>query len=194
ANDAAAARRLGLNISGLAPLSGVAVYGARENGVFGKLLSEDARAGLAALGYDDDEVAAFALHVEGRRTLKGAPGVNLDALAARGLTEPALEAIEEAAADAFNLRAAVHPLVIGPELCQEVLKLPPDVAAGKRGDLLMTLGFSEEDIAAAEAYCMGAGDLKGAAELLPEHAQVFAEAGEIAPEALIAMAEAVRPF
>ncbi|MEZ6023478.1 MAG: hypothetical protein R3C16_08745 [Hyphomonadaceae bacterium] len=32
----------------------------------------------------------------------------------RGLTEPALEAIEDAARDAFNLRAAVHPLVIGP--------------------------------------------------------------------------------
>ena len=38
-----------------------------------------------------------------------------------------------------------------------MLKLPPDVAAGKRGDLMMTLGFSEEEIAAAEAYCMGAG-------------------------------------
>jgi ribonucleoside-diphosphate reductase alpha chain len=150
--------------------------------------------GLATLGYGGDEIAALAQHVEGRRTLKGAPGVNLDALAAKGLTEPALEAVEEAAADAFNLRAAVHPLVIGPELCEDVLKLPPDVAAGKRGDLLMTLGFSEDDIAAAEAYCMGAGELKSAAALAPQHAAAFAEQRDISPEARIAMASAVAPF
>ena len=194
ANDPGSARRLGLNSCGLAPAAGVALYGARADGGFGRVLSEDARAGLAALGYGGEQIAALAEHVEGRRTLKGAPGVSLDALAAKGLTEPALEAIEEAAADAFNLRAAVHPLVIGPELCEEVLKLPPDVAAGKRGDLLMTLGFSEEEIAAAEAYCMGAGDFTGAGDLASAHVGVFASASEIAPDARIALAAAVAPY
>jgi ribonucleoside-diphosphate reductase alpha chain len=194
ANDAAAARRIGIAQMGLAPLASVTQFGARGDGGFGRRLSEDARAGLVALGYDAAEIAEFALHAEGRRTLKGAPGINLERLAALGLTEPALEAIEEAAADAFNLRAAVHPLVIGPELCEEVLKLPPDVAAGKRGDLMMTLGFSEDEIAAAEAYCMGAGDLAAATGLAEPHRAVFAGAREIAPDARIAMAAAVAPF
>jgi ribonucleoside-diphosphate reductase alpha chain len=126
--------------------------------------------------------------------LNGAPGVNLERLAELGLTEPALEAIQEAARDAFNLRAAVHPLVIGPELCEAMLKLPPDVAAGKRGDLLMTLGFSEDEISAAEAYCMGAGDLVAAPGLSEAHRIVFAGAHDIAPDALIALAGAVAPF
>jgi ribonucleoside-diphosphate reductase alpha chain len=194
ANDAASARRLGLSAPGLAPILGVVAFGARADGGFGRMLIEDARVGLAALGYGAETIGALATHIEGRRTLRGAPGVSLDALAQRGLTEPALDAIEEACADAFTLRAAVHPLVIGPELCEEVLKLPPDVAAGKRGDLLMTLGFSEDDIAAAEAYCVGASDLSGATGLAAEHAAVFAGAAEIAPDAPIAMAAAVRPF
>jgi len=194
ANDSASARRGGASAIGIAPSETVARFGAREDGGFGRLLSDDARAGLAALGYEGDAIAAFAAHVEGRRTLRGAPAINLDTLAARGLTEPALAAIEEAAADAFNLRAAVHPLVIGPELCEEVLKLPPDVAAGKRGDLLMTLGFSEADIAAAEAYCMGAGDLRGAVGLASKHADVFAAGADIAPDARINMAAAVAPY
>ena len=84
--------------------------------------------------------------------------------------------------------------MIGPELCQEVLKLPPDVAAGKRGDLLKTLGFSEDDIAAAEAFCTGAGDLKGAPILADAHAAIFASDRDIAPEARIAMADAVAPY
>jgi ribonucleoside-diphosphate reductase alpha chain len=194
ANDRGSAQRLGLAVPGLLPAEGVAQFGAREDGGFGRLLSDDARAGLAALGYDGDAIAALALHVEGRRTLKGAPGVNLARLGELGLSEPALEAVEEAAADAFNLRAAVHPLVIGPELCEEVLKLPSDVAAGKRGDLLMTLGFTEEEIAAAEAYCMGARDFAGAEELDAAHADVFAGARDIAPEAHVDMAAAVAPF
>jgi ribonucleoside-diphosphate reductase alpha chain len=192
ANDAAAARALGAAAPGLSPAQSLSRYGQREDGGFGRLMSEDVRGALAALGYDGETIAAIAQHIEGRRTLKDAPGVSLDRLAQLGLTEPALDAIEDAAADAFNLRAVVHPLVIGPELCEQALKLPPDVAAGKRGDLMMTLGFSEEEIAAAEAYCLGAADLTGAPGLKPEHAAIFAR--DIAPEAQIAMAAAIAPF
>jgi ribonucleoside-diphosphate reductase alpha chain len=192
ANDAAAARAIGATAPGLTPAHTIAIYGQREDGGFGRLLSDDVRAALSALGYEGDEIAAIAQHIEGHRTLRGAPGVSLERLEKLGLTEPALDAIEDAAADAFNLRAVVHPLVIGPELCQEVLKLPPDVAAGKRGDLLMTLGFSEADIAQAEAYCLGAHDLVGAPGLKPAHQMIFAR--DIDPAAQIAMAAALAPF
>jgi len=194
ARDEAGAAALGAAAPGLSPLDSVAAYEVAAHGRIARTLSDNARAGLAALGYDADAIAALALHVEGRRTLHRAPGVSLERLGALGIAEPALDAIEEAAADALNLRAAVHPLVIGPELCEDVLKLPPDVAAGKRGDLLMTLGFSEDEIAAAEAFCMGAADLSDAPQLKAEHAAIFAGAAEIAPDARIAMAAAVTPF
>jgi ribonucleoside-diphosphate reductase alpha chain len=192
--DEAGARRLGLANAGLAGATGVAALGARPGGGFGRVLSDNARIGLAALGGDEDVIAALTLHVEGRRTLRNAPGVSLAALAERGLTEPALEAVEDALADAFSLRAAVHPLVIGAELCEQALKLPPDVAAGKRGDLLLTLGFSEAEIAAAEAFALGAGSLLDAPGLLPEQAVIFHGARELAPGAYMAMARAVGPY
>jgi len=192
ANDAAAARAIGATAPGLAPAHTIAIYGQREDGGFGRLLSDDVRTALSALGYDGESIAAIAQHIEGRRTLRGAPGVSLERLEKLGLTEPALDAIEDAAADAFNIRAVVHPLVIGPELCEEVLKLPPDVAAGKRGDLLMTLGFSEDEILQAEAYCLGAHDLIGAPGLQPAHEKIFAR--NIDAAAQIAMASAIAPF
>lgn len=192
AQDEAAARRAGYSGVGLAPLRAVTGYGVREDGGFGRVLSAEARMGLVALGYAQDAIENIVTYAEGRRTLKSAPGVNLERLEKLGLTEPALEAIEEAAADAFNLRAAVHPLVIGEDVCASVLKLPADVAAGKRGDLLMTLGFSEDEIAAAEAFCMGAGQIEDAPGLDPAHKAVFAR--DIAPEAQIAMAAALSPF
>ncbi len=192
--DRGGARRLGLDAPGLAPISSVAAYGAREDGGFGRVLSPETRAALIALGYDDDAIEGFRLHVEGHRSLRRAPGVNLQRLAELGLAETSLDAIEEAAADAFNLRAAVHPLVIGPAICEQVLKLPSDVAAGKRGDLLMTLGFTESEIAEAEAYCMGARGLDDAPGLDPEHAAIFRAEREIAPEARLELAAALAPF
>jgi ribonucleoside-diphosphate reductase alpha chain len=96
ANDEPAARRIGAHATGLAAGANIAAYGLREDGRFGRILTGDARAGLATLGYDGEAIAAFATHIEGRRTLKHAPGVNLARLAELGLTEPALEAIEEA--------------------------------------------------------------------------------------------------
>ncbi|HRE45937.1 MAG TPA: ribonucleotide reductase, partial [Terricaulis sp.] len=192
AADEASARRAGYDAPGLAPTRALTSFGLRDDGGFGRLLSADARAALNALGYEDDAIEALARHAEGRRTLKNAPGVNLERLEKLGLSETTLEAIEEAAADAFNLRAAVHPLVIGEDVCASVLKLPADVAAGKRGDLLMTLGFTPEDITAAEAFCMGAGHLDAAPGLDPAHADVFARGA--AAEAHIAMANAIKPF
>ncbi|MBY0566823.1 MAG: hypothetical protein K2P70_05895 [Hyphomonadaceae bacterium] len=194
ADDGASARRSGVAASGIAPLAAPSAYGERDDGVFGRILTGDARIALATLGYDEDAIAALAQHIEGKRTLRNAPGVSLEALASKGLTEPALDAIEDAACDAFNLRAAVHPLVIGPGFCEDVLKLPPDVAAGKRGDLLMTLGFTEADIAAAEAFCMGSADFTAATALSPKHAAIFAGERAIGADARIAIAAAVAPF
>ena len=192
--DAPAARSLGLAARGLMPNPNVTALGQNEDGSFGRRLNDDARAGLAALGLDAERVRAIALYVGGHRSLKNAPGVNLEKLRAKGLDDAALDAIEDAAREAFSIRAAVHPLVIGPELCEKLLGLPADVAAGKRGDLLKTLGFSDADIDAAEKYCMGAGALEGAPGLSEQHARVFACEPQIAPGAIVSMAEALAPF
>jgi ribonucleoside-diphosphate reductase alpha chain len=179
---------------GLAPLVDVCGFGERRAGGFGRTLSADARAGLHALGVDAVGMEAVLAHVEGRRTLRGAPGVSLDALRARGLADADLEAVEEAAADALSLRAAVHPIVIGAEVCERALGLPADVARGRRGDLLMTLGFSEEDIGAAETFCMGAGTLEGAPGLSADKIAPFVPADRIGADARLAMAQACAPF
>jgi ribonucleoside-diphosphate reductase alpha chain len=178
---------------GAAPVDDFVQLGMRADGGFGRVLSEHARAGLAALGYTDNEIAGMARHVEGKRTLRGAPGLNAERLADLGFTEPALEAIEDALADAFSLRAVVHPLVVGPEFCESALKLPRDVASGKRGDFLKTLGFTDKEVAAAEAFALGAGRLADAPGLAPEHRLVFAAAEDVPVEAHLAMLAALAP-
>ncbi len=192
ARDGASARRLDASC-GLAPVARIAAFTADEDGAFRKRLNADVEAGLIARGAAPAAIEAARAHIEGRRTLRGSPGVNDERLRAKGLDDAALEAIEEALAEAFTLRAAVHPLVIGADVCERVLGLPADMAAGKRGDLLKTLGFSEDDIAAAEAWQLGADTLDGA-PLPADLVAAFATELTLGPDARLAMAEATSPF
>jgi ribonucleoside-diphosphate reductase alpha chain len=166
-------------------------YGPRTGGGFGQVLSAHARAGLSALGYSDAAVAMIAQYVEGRGSLVGAPGVSLEALQRKGLNDPALHAIEEAARDAFDIRAVVHPAVLGADYCRTALDLPEAVASG-RADMLAALGFAADAMEAANVYCCGTGKLAGAPGLKAGDAAVFASEG--AAEAQIALAAALSPF
>src|SRR5262249_41922572 len=78
--DDVSARRLDVASSGIEPLSNIARFAG-----FGRTLTEHARAGLEALGYEPKAIARLALHAEGRRTLKGAPGIDVEKLRAKGL-------------------------------------------------------------------------------------------------------------
>ncbi|MEJ0024181.1 MAG: hypothetical protein WDN76_12780 [Alphaproteobacteria bacterium] len=168
-------------------------YGRRAGGGFGRVLSADARAGLAALGYDAKTVSAVQRHVEGAGSLEDAPGVNLAALQRKGFTDPALAAIEAAAKDAFDIRAIVHPAIVGADFCRDVLGVPEAVAAG-RADLLAALGFKDSEIETANAYCCGVAALARAPGLKRDDIAVFAQPEGIGAESRLAMAQAVSPF
>jgi ribonucleoside-diphosphate reductase alpha chain len=168
-------------------------YGRRAGGGFGRVLSADACAGLAARGYDQKTVSAVQRHVEGAGSLEDAPGVNLASLQRKGFTDPALAAIEAAAKDAFDIRAIVHPAIIGADFCRDVLGVPEAVAAG-RADLLAALGFKDSEIETANAYCCGVAALARAPGLKRDDIAIFAQPEGIGAESRLAMAQAVSPF
>ncbi len=177
---------------GVSPPASVG-YGARAGGGFGRVLTGHALSGLAALGYEAKAVSAISRHIEGAGSLAEAPGVNLAALQRKGFTDPALAAVEAAAREAFDIRAVVHPAVIGADFCREVLGQAEAVVSG-RSDLLTALGFKESDIEAANIYCCGAAVLARAPALKPEDAAVFALPESIGAEPRLAFVEAISPF
>jgi ribonucleoside-diphosphate reductase alpha chain len=178
---------------GVEPVAEIAPYIASDSGVR-RRLADAAAEGLRAIGYTPQEILDLAAHAEGRRTMEGAPGISLEALTRKGFPDSTLEAIEEAVRDGFGVRSAIHPAVIGATVLQQSFGLPEDVAAGRRGDLIRTLGFTDADIAAADAYAQGAGRLNDAPELPDMHRAIFADGGTLGAEARLAMAEALSPF
>lgn len=152
----------------------------------GHRLAAPVQLGLARLGYDADQREAMAAYVLGTRQLDAAPGVDTARLRERGLDAAAITRIEAALPTARHLDHAINIWTLGRAFCRDVLRLPEDA-----DDVLLHLGFTADDIAAASAVMCGTGQLAGAPHLRPEHASVFATDRAIAQAARLSMQAAI---
>ena len=137
---------------GLSRLSAVETWQTADGGTARRLRPSIATA-IARAGSD---VEAAERHLFGRRTLVDAPGVNHASLRARGFTDVELEALEHALNAVEVLHDAFRDPVLDAGFLRDVLGFE-----GSVDDLLPQLGFSAEDVALAEAWVFGQGDLTG---------------------------------
>ena len=142
----------------------------------------------------ESAIQGFSLHINGHRRLDRAPVINHGSLRSHGFDRATLDRIENCLAGAGSLRLAFTPWIIGPDFCREVLKLSRKQIDNPAFDLLRHLGFTANDIAAANSYCFGHSSMKGAKNLRTSHAAVFVCQDELSPEASIRMAAAVQGF
>jgi len=132
-------------------------------------------------------------HAVGRGTLREAPGVNHTLLRERGFDEEALARVERYLPGVNDIRTAFTPWILGEKFCRETLKIAAANLFDPRFDILRHLGFSECDIAAANAWCCGHGEVLGAGGLPERAARVFSP-DNASPEARLRMASAVQSF
>jgi len=125
------------------------------------------------LGYSEGEIHAIIDHAVGHGTLRDAPGVNHDTLTAKGFTPEAIARVEAGLRSAFDIKFVFNRFTLGNEFCLTQLKVPEARLNAADFDLLTWLGFSAEDIAAANLYCCGTMSLEHAPYLKPEHQAVF---------------------
>ena len=121
----------------------------------------------AAIARSGGDVEAAERHLFGRRTLVDAPGIDHAALRLEGFTDLELEALELALARVETLNDAFRAPVLDAGFLRDVLGVEDGA-----GDLLAHLGFSTEDIAGAQAWAFGQGDLAGW-EDAPENLQTL---------------------
>jgi ribonucleoside-diphosphate reductase alpha chain len=190
--DLEMALRLGGLSLGHAPWRGPVCAAESADGEVFAVLPPAAVQGLGRLGVDAD---AARRHVLGARTLEDAPAIDRAALAARGFTDHEIAAVEDAlAAGAATLGAAFAPAVVGVGFLRDVLGAAEEALADPAFDTLALAGFTEGDVAAAQAFVLGAGSLAGAPCLTPALRGVFLGEAETSVEARLAMLCAVQPF
>ncbi len=138
-----------------------------------KIINQAVPQALTALGYKPAQRKEIVDYALGRGSLKGAPGINHDTLAAKGFSDLELAAVDKAVKTAFDIRFCFNRHALGDEFCKEALGLTDEQLGAQGYDLLPALGFSDDDILAANIYASGAMTLEGAPHLADEHLSVF---------------------
>ncbi len=159
--------------TGIEPDFALVKFKKLAGGGYFKIINRTVPKALEALGYSKREIDDIVKYVIGHGTLSGADGVHHTALKDKGFGEAEIQIVEKGVAAAFDIRFVFNKWTLGETFCRTVLDLDDDVLHDPSGDLLAAIGFSEEEIEAANIHCCGTMTLEGAPHLKPEHLPVF---------------------
>ena len=181
--------------TGVEPDYALVKYKKLAGGGFFKIVNQSVPKALHRLGYTPQQIKEIVTYCLGRGTLEESPAINREALARKGFTTKALEAVEKGMRNAMDVRHIFNKWTIGEELHSKLMN-------GKSGDLLGALGFSDAEVVIANEYICGTMTLEGAPHLRVEHYEVFDCANKcgikgkryIHPYGHLKMLAAVQPF
>ncbi|RIA54956.1 vitamin B12-dependent ribonucleotide reductase [Dichotomicrobium thermohalophilum] len=188
--------------TGIEPDFALVKFKKLAGGGYFKIINRTVPEALGRLGYDKAAIDAIVTYAVGHGTLQGAPHVNHETLRAKGFTPEKIAAVEAGLASAFDIKFAFNKFTLGEDFCTEVLGLPAERLDSPDFDMLAELGFTRQQIDAANQYVCGAMTLEGAPGLKPEHLPVFDCANPcgrkgkrfLSTESHIQMMAAAQPF
>ncbi len=193
---------MGCDTTGIEPDYSLVKFKKLAGGGSVKIINGGIASALKKLGYGDKEIEAIVSYAIGRQTLAGAPHISNTSLKEKGFTPEVIEKIENALPGVFRLENAFTPHIIGREFVTENLGVWEEALSNANFSLLSHLGFTEDQISAAEDYICGTMTLEGAPYLKDEHLPVFDCASRcglkgkryIAVDGHLKMMAAVQPF
>ncbi|MDP1627836.1 vitamin B12-dependent ribonucleotide reductase [Parvibaculum sp.] len=159
--------------TGIEPDFALVKFKKLAGGGYFKIINRAVPQALRTLGYSQADIEAIVNYAVGQGTLANAPGVNHERLLERGFTPAKINTIEAALATAFDIRFVFNKWQLGEEFCTEVLGLDGDAMDDLDYDMLAALGFTKQEIDAANLHVCGAMTLEGAPGLKDEHLSVF---------------------
>jgi ribonucleoside-diphosphate reductase alpha chain len=159
--------------TGIEPDFALVKFKKLAGGGYFKIINRMVPQALTTLGYTQGEIEKIIHYAVGRGTLKGAPHINHQSLAAKGFDKEALDRLEGSLAAAFDIRFAFNKYALGEKFCLEKLKLDAATLDDPSVDLLEKIGFTRHEIDAANLFATGTMTLEGAPGLKPEHLAVF---------------------
>ncbi len=159
--------------TGVEPDFAIVKFKKLAGGGYFKIINRMVPQALQYLGYSPEQIEEMTSYAVGNGTLQGAPGIDHAALREKGFTDTAIETVENALAEAFDIKFVFNKWTLGEEFCVETLGLDAAEINDVGFDVLANLGFSKSDIEAANTYVCGAMTLEGAPHLDDAHLPVF---------------------
>ncbi len=143
-----------------------------SGGGYFKIINQSVPQALRNLQYSEQQITDIVNFAKGHATLKGAPFVNEESLAAKGFSATDIANINKALGSAFEIGFVFNKYILGEE-CMQRLGFAPEVYDNFEWSLLEALGFTDEQIDEANVYICGSMTVEGAPHLKDEHLPVF---------------------
>jgi ribonucleoside-diphosphate reductase alpha chain len=159
--------------TGIEPDFALVKFKKLAGGGYFKIINQMVPKALETLGYNDKEVEEIIAYATGRGTLENAPGVSFADLKTKGFTETQLDALKANLKSAFDIKFTFNQWTLGADFCKKTLKFTDEQLNNPNFNMLKELGFSNDQIDQANAYCCGTMTLEGAPFLKDEHLPVF---------------------
>jgi ribonucleoside-diphosphate reductase alpha chain len=143
-----------------------------SGGGYFKIINQSVPVALRNLGYSEKEAVSIVKYAVGTASFAGAPFINHQSLSEKGFIADEIKRLDAAVASAFEIGFVFNKYTLGEE-CLQRLGFTPELYNDFEWSLLEALGFSDEQIDAANDYVCGTGMLEGAPYLKDEHLPVF---------------------
>ncbi|MCR6720450.1 MAG: hypothetical protein NVV59_09170 [Chitinophagaceae bacterium] len=124
------------------------------------------------LGYTESQTESIINYAVGHATFAGAPFINHQSLSEKGFIADEIKRLDAAVKSAFDISFVFNKYTLGEE-CLQRLGFEAAQYNDFEWSLLEALGFTEEQIEAANDYVCGTMMLEGAPFLKAEHLAVF---------------------
>ncbi len=159
--------------TGIEPDFALVKFKKLAGGGYFKIINRSVPSALEGLGYNSAQIEEIIAYAVGHGTIGQAPAINHTALIGHGFGQPEIDKIEAALKTAFDIRFVFNQWTLGEEFCQKSLGIPAAKLNDPSFDLLRHLGFSKQDIDAANDHVCGTMTLEGAPHLKEEHYHIF---------------------
>lgn len=159
--------------TGIEPDFALVKFKKLAGGGYFKIINESVPVALKRLGYSKEQIKDIADYCKGTGTLRGAPFVNPESLKAKGVSQRILDKLEAGLGSVFDIKFAFNRYTFGDEFLINTLKVDAEALDDWNFDLLKHLGFSSEEVRAANEYVCGTMTIEGAPHLEEEHYAVF---------------------
>jgi ribonucleoside-diphosphate reductase alpha chain len=143
-----------------------------SGGGYFKIINQSVPVALKNLGYSAKETEAIIKYAVGNASFAGAPFINHQTLSEKGFIADEIKRLDAAVVTAFEIGFVFNKYTLGEE-CLQRLGFVPEQYNDFEWSLLEALGFTDEQIEAANDYVCGTMMLEGAPFLKEEHLPVF---------------------
>ena len=159
--------------TGIEPDFAIVKFKKLAGGGYFKIINRVVPEALTRLGYSKDEQEDITRYAVGHGSIESCQAVSVNALRDKGFGDKELAVLASALENAFDIKFAFNHFTLGAEFCKDKLGFTDAQLNDFNFNMLEALGFSKEEIDAANIHVCGAMTLEGAPHLKDEHLPIF---------------------